>query len=339
MATYVNLITSTMQPIQPVSSSDMKNNFLQIKSALVDGTLDLNTKSVTINGTNTTVLSNEVTGGGLRLKTDSACTGGFELQTYNAGPGYTNKLTLSNDGDLNILSSAAVSAFSVTNATRAVSTGTLSLTGPSVDSLGGNIFSGSSSGALSITAGATNQGGRIELYGGTHATLPGQILIKTGTTGGATTAITIANTGVVTFAQPIVATITTAAQTNITSVGTLVSLTVSGAVTAGTSSTGVMWKVLNIGDWDMVASDNCAVAHGLGDSFKKIVSVFAVIRTDNDAAYYNLSSYIGGVAMGGVYSFSNTNINLARETGGIFNHTDFNATSFNRGFVYVAYTA
>ncbi len=89
-------------------------------------------------------------------------------------------------------------------------------------------------------------------------------------------------------------------------------------------------KVVDIGDWDMDADTNKSVAHGL--TLADVREVRALIRNDADTTYYPLLGNEPGVA-GRVASINATNVNLSRVAGGAYDSTNFNATSYNRGFV------
>lgn len=96
-------------------------------------------------------------------------------------------------------------------------------------------------------------------------------------------------------------------------------------------------KIIEIGDWDMDTDGNKNVTHGLPD-FKKIREVSVVVRNDADDTYYTLPySASAGTAGGGVNLISSTIVNIARVTGGAFDTTDFNATTYNRGWVTITY--
>lgn len=89
-------------------------------------------------------------------------------------------------------------------------------------------------------------------------------------------------------------------------------------------------KVINIGDWDMQTNSNKTVAHGVPD-FTTIRSISVVIRNDNNTYHYDLTR------AGIIARWTTTNIDLLRDLGGTFDNVDFNATSYNRGFVTITY--
>ena len=104
-------------------------------------------------------------------------------------------------------------------------------------------------------------------------------------------------------------------------------------------STIVRRKIIDIGDWDMDGTANLSVAHAIGD-FKKIRSVQAFVRNDTDTIYYPLNTlnFGTGTAEGGVNYWDSTIVRLGRITGGLFDSADFNATSYNRGYIVIEYT-
>lgn len=100
------------------------------------------------------------------------------------------------------------------------------------------------------------------------------------------------------------------------------------------------FKVLEIGDWNMDATSSVNVAHGITNLDQKIRSVSAMIRHDDGAQTYPLNTSQSGTGAsieGTVWLTDDTNINLLRSTGGLFDSVLFNATSFNRGWVTVWY--
>ena len=108
----------------------------------------------------------------------------------------------------------------------------------------------------------------------------------------------------------------------------------------------LLTKVVTIGDWNMsnaTGTDFKNVAHGLGGSWKNVRAVDVIIRNDMDTIYYNLYRHIDNpdplTLGGGITSFDSTNVELYRRTGGIFDGASFNATSYNRGWITIWYTA
>ena len=89
-------------------------------------------------------------------------------------------------------------------------------------------------------------------------------------------------------------------------------------------------KVIEIGDWDMDSDLTNTIEHLLG---KVIRSVTVIIRKDDDITYYDLLSKDANAFT----SLNESYINLARSPGGFFDSTDFDSTSFNRGWVTIFY--
>ncbi len=98
--------------------------------------------------------------------------------------------------------------------------------------------------------------------------------------------------------------------------------------------------IINIGDWNMDTTQDLTVPHGIAD-FKKIRSIKVMIRNDADDSYKPLDCVISSSnnkPMGGVISFDSTNVYLTRGTDPSgFNNTDYNSTSYNRGYIIIEY--
>lgn len=101
---------------------------------------------------------------------------------------------------------------------------------------------------------------------------------------------------------------------------------------------GLLTKVIDIGDWNMDANSATFVAHGLSN-FLKIRTVSVMIRRDDDSFFYDLQvvNVLNGLTSGSVLSIGPTDIILQRTDTGSFDQIDFNATSFNRGWVTIQY--
>jgi hypothetical protein len=101
---------------------------------------------------------------------------------------------------------------------------------------------------------------------------------------------------------------------------------------------GLLTKVIDIGDWNMDANSATFVAHGLSN-FLKIRTVSVMIRRDDDSFFYDLQvvNVLNGLTSGSVLSIGPTDIILQRTDTGAFDQIDFNATSFNRGWVTIQY--
>ena len=90
-------------------------------------------------------------------------------------------------------------------------------------------------------------------------------------------------------------------------------------------------KVFEIGDWNMDATATCTIAHGL--DFLTIRMRLALIRPDSDVTQSMLPlEYDDGQTYLGV-----TNITLTRYDSKQFDHVNYNATSYNRGYITLQY--
>lgn len=97
-------------------------------------------------------------------------------------------------------------------------------------------------------------------------------------------------------------------------------------------------KVLYIGDWNMDADESVNVVHGLPMS--NIISVSAIIINDDNTIHYILGkggSALNGEMQGYISTALSTTIKLMRLTGGDFDNSVFDSTSFNRGYITIWY--
>lgn len=113
-------------------------------------------------------------------------------------------------------------------------------------------------------------------------------------------------------------------------------LEVFGGIRSDSGGTGEFVTTLTkeIGDWNMDADTSVSVAHGL--TLAKIRDFWAIVRNDADTAYDHLLSK-GSTSNAGDVRANTTNIELSAFTGGFFDNTNYNATAFNRGWVYIKY--
>lgn len=98
-----------------------------------------------------------------------------------------------------------------------------------------------------------------------------------------------------------------------------------------------------LGDWDMDATDNISIgsatlaSYGISD-FKTIRSVTCIIRNDADSAYSNLTDLDASFAVKGrVTGWTSLGVSFFRVAAGFYDSTDYNATSYNRGFAVIGY--
>lgn len=112
----------------------------------------------------------------------------------------------------------------------------------------------------------------------------------------------------------------------------------------GYSGSSLKMKVLDIGDWNMDTTQTVDVSHGIGDE-QLIRMVEVIIRDDGGSFTYPLNSkgvILGSYdtdVQGGVGRMTSTDIRLVRITSGFFDDTDFNSTSYNRGWVTIWYSS
>ena len=101
---------------------------------------------------------------------------------------------------------------------------------------------------------------------------------------------------------------------------------------------------MEIGDWDMATDNAVAVLHGLGALWKNIRVTGFVIRNNADTVHYpngmtdnNMAIYAPPVGLHNASPIDSTSIRLIRSLTGYFDHIDFNATSYNRGWIPFEY--
>jgi len=89
---------------------------------------------------------------------------------------------------------------------------------------------------------------------------------------------------------------------------------------------GLAKKLINIGNWNMDSTDNVDVVHGL--TFTDIRRVSAFITSDIGTVWYEFLDEIR------IYA---SEIKLVRAASGIFDNTNFDDGSINRGYVVIDY--
>ncbi len=100
----------------------------------------------------------------------------------------------------------------------------------------------------------------------------------------------------------------------------------------------IFTRVIDIGDWNMLASTTLSVLIGM--RHQQIRDVGATIRNDLDTGSYPLDCYIADATQGGIsYSADLTGerILMERATGGLFDSNNFDSTSYNRGYILIEY--
>ncbi len=102
---------------------------------------------------------------------------------------------------------------------------------------------------------------------------------------------------------------------------------------------GLATKIVEIGDWDMNATTNVDVAHGL--TLANIRTVSVMVRNDTGGSIFH---YTGGSGAGGATAnnlwvgvITATNVTLYRLVGSAFDDPDFGDTGYNRGWIVIQY--
>lgn len=110
--------------------------------------------------------------------------------------------------------------------------------------------------------------------------------------------------------------------------------------TVAVDNTVLKTKIIEIGDWDMDGAASGNAVHGLADE-TTIRSISVMIRKDDGDLFSGTETASGsGVKQLWIDNpISPTQINISRLGGGVFDNTDFNATSYNRGWVTITYVA
>lgn len=97
-------------------------------------------------------------------------------------------------------------------------------------------------------------------------------------------------------------------------------------------------RILEIGDWNMDLISNKFVAHGVTGANIRCVS--AIVRPDSGTSRYALtpgSITTAAEVDGWISSWDATLVNLDIRVGGAFDNTNFDSTSYNRGWVTIWY--
>ena len=100
-------------------------------------------------------------------------------------------------------------------------------------------------------------------------------------------------------------------------------------------------KILEIGDWDMDTDGEVFIAHGL--TATNIRSVKVSIRSDSTGTSagwvfdFISPSFDGGTGDGGNLGWDATEVYLSRGAGTFFDNSNFNETSYNRGYIEITY--
>ena len=96
---------------------------------------------------------------------------------------------------------------------------------------------------------------------------------------------------------------------------------------------------LDIGDWNMDTTNGVNVTHGLSATeWKTVRGMDVTIRNDADTEYNSLGGATDAGAGAGTPSITSTQFSLARDVSGFFDSTNYDSTSYNRGFITYWYT-
>lgn len=112
----------------------------------------------------------------------------------------------------------------------------------------------------------------------------------------------------------------------------------SGPLVKVTSGGAVNIKYIDIGDWDMLTAtgtSTVSVAHGL--TLAKIRAIQVFIIRDDGTTKRPLDTATSGSVSTGNFIADATNIILTRFSGSIFDSTNYDSTSFNRGYIRIEY--
>lgn len=99
-------------------------------------------------------------------------------------------------------------------------------------------------------------------------------------------------------------------------------------------------KEIDIGDWNMDSTTDITKAHGL--DLTKIRKVEAIIYADSGTnERYMITDYVGGnpatIPIAGSIYVDATTVHIVRLTGGPFDNSTFDQTSYNRGKIIITY--
>lgn len=97
-------------------------------------------------------------------------------------------------------------------------------------------------------------------------------------------------------------------------------------------------EIIDLGDWDMTASTNIDVVHGL--EYNDIISAEVFVRNDANTAKDSIGTGVDATdttPQGYVGTIDDTNINIVRLTGGKFDDGAYSTTSYNRGWLIITF--
>jgi hypothetical protein len=99
---------------------------------------------------------------------------------------------------------------------------------------------------------------------------------------------------------------------------------------------GVHHKIMEIGIWNMAASNTVHVEHGLTD-YAKIRKISAIIVNDSLETYYDIDEGSSAFYYAPLMQCSSIAIDLNRGVNGFYDTVNFNSTIINRGWIYLTY--
>lgn len=108
-----------------------------------------------------------------------------------------------------------------------------------------------------------------------------------------------------------------------------------GGIDAGNSGTFLKTKVIDIGDWNMDATTQVLVAHGL--TLANIRRISVTIRDDVPNNFYDFPAASNTATSAEFIAITATNVDLNRAVSGFFDTTAFDSTSYNRGWITIDY--
>lgn len=112
----------------------------------------------------------------------------------------------------------------------------------------------------------------------------------------------------------------------------------------GIATDGLKCKIIEIGDWNMDSSTSKTVAHGMAN-IMTIRGITVIVRNDDNNTVYTMA---GSFTTDANYAYCDltvdyvdaTNVSMHRVLSpGKFDSTNFNATSYNRGWITILYAA
>jgi hypothetical protein len=109
-----------------------------------------------------------------------------------------------------------------------------------------------------------------------------------------------------------------------------------GAIAQGKDVTAAInRKIVNIGDWNMVSTNSVNVAHGL--TFTKIRNVSVLIIDDAASQISPLNTIQPAGTVSGFWYANSTNVVIYKWANAAFDNTNYDSTSYNRGWVLIDY--